>query len=279
MYVNDPMLVAAAAVAFGDRDYAKVALAELRPFVTKALGPATRRAIRIHYATDKGEPTRMIAGAAKRIGCDLIVMGTHGLSGVDKVILGSTTEFLMRHSALPVLAVPPSPSVAISGQTPGRRWPGTAMMVPVDLGTHSAEDVRDAEEIAHAFGARLVLIHVVDRIEPPPWYRSDLSAHWRLEVTKAQRQLEILAAAVRSDVATEVRVAAGPTAEEISAVAAEERIGLVVMHRRRGPSWFGPRAGSIATRVLRDAVTPVLVLPDRAVKRRQLTRERLRASA
>ena len=193
------------------------------------------------------------------------------------MFVGSTTERLLRRASLPVLAVPPSPSVASGAQAPGRLWPGTAIMVPVDLRGESPRDIRDAEEIARSFGTGLVLVHVVPPLQPPPWYRADLSADWRMRVTKAQRQLESLAKAVGAGVNIETRVVAGHPADEISALAAEERIGLVVMHRRKGPGWFGSRAGSIASRVLRHAVTPVLVLPGRAVERRKLTRARARA--
>ena len=50
--VNDPMLAAAAAVALGDRDFATAALAELRPFVAKALPASMRKAVSISYAVD-----------------------------------------------------------------------------------------------------------------------------------------------------------------------------------------------------------------------------------
>ena len=74
LHVNDPMLASAAAIAFADRDYAKVALDELRPFVAKALPASTMKAISIRYAVDTGDAVRMIASAAKRFRCDLIVM-------------------------------------------------------------------------------------------------------------------------------------------------------------------------------------------------------------
>jgi nucleotide-binding universal stress UspA family protein len=109
-----------------------------------------------------------------------------------------------------------------------------------------------------------VLVHVVARFHPPPWYRGDLSAPWRTRVTNAQRDLESLAKAVGRGVAVESRVLTGSPPDEIAALAAEKRIGLVVMHLRKGPGFFGSRAGSIAARVLRHAVTPVLALPDRA---------------
>jgi nucleotide-binding universal stress UspA family protein len=64
-------------------------------------------------------------------------------------------------------------------------------------------------------------------------------------------------------------VVSGNPADEIAALAADERIGVVVMRLRKGPGLFGSRAGSIAYHVLSHAVTPVLVLPDRAGKPRQ----------
>jgi len=63
-------------------------------------------------------------------------------------------------------------------------------------------------------------------------------------------------------------VVTGNPADEIAALAAEERIGVVAMHLRKGPGLIGARAGSIAYHVLRHAVTPVLVLPDHVPKPR-----------
>ena len=64
----------------------------------------------------------------------------------------------------------------------------------------------------------------------------------------------------------------GNPADEIAALAAEKRIGVVVMHLRKGPGLFGSRAGSIAYHVLRHAVTPVLALPGRASQLRRQKR-------
>jgi nucleotide-binding universal stress UspA family protein len=263
LYVNDPMLVAAAAVALNDRELVSVAQEELRTFVAAAVADlATGEAVSCSVAT--GDPAKLIASTAQRLKCDLIVMGTHGLSGVDKLLIGSTTERMLRRTAVPVLAVPPSAPSAGDTSAPPRSWPGPAILVPVDLREESQRDVRDAEKIARAFDAKLVLVHVVSQVQAPSWYRADVSAGARIRVTKAQRELDSLAKSVGRGVATESRVLTGNTPDEIAAVAVDARIGLVVMHLRKGPGFFGSRAGSIAAHVLRHAVTPVLALPDRA---------------
>ncbi len=261
LYVNDPLLVSAAAIALNDRDIATVSLRELRTFVSSAV-PARVTGGEIDCMVETGDPAKLIASTALRLKCDLVAMGTHGLSGVDKLLIGSTTERMLRRTSVPVLAVPPSGPGAGKESAPPRSWPGPAIMAPVDLRDESQRDVRDAEKVARAFGARLVLVHVVPQFQPPPWYRADLSAHWRLRVAKAQLHLESLAKAVGPGVKAESRVLTGSPPDEIAAVAAEKRIGLVVMHLRKGPGFFGSRAGSIASQILRHAVTPVLALPD-----------------
>jgi nucleotide-binding universal stress UspA family protein len=276
------MLAAAAAVAFADRNYARVALDELRPFVAKALPAGTTKAIAIRYAVDTGDPVRLIATAAKRLGCDLIVMGTHGLSGLEKVLIGSTTERMLRRASLPVLAIPQSSSEAVGAQEPAPSWPGAAILVPVDLREQSARDVRDAEQIARAFATNMVLVHVVSPLQAPPWFRADVSAHQLVQSIAAQRRLESLAKTVSPGINTEVRVVGGRPANAIAALAAEEGIGVVVMHLRRGPGLLGSRAGSIASHVLRHAATPVLALSGRVLKRsvgaRASSRKRVRSS-
>ena len=195
-------------------------------------------------------------------------MGTHGLSGLEKVLIGSTTERMLRRSSVPILAVPSIPGGADGAQAPGRGWPGAAILVPVDLGEQSTRDLRDASSVARALGRPLCWCTSYRPLQTPPWYRADLAAHHRMLMAKAQGQLESLAKTVAPGVNIETRVLAGRPADEIAALAAEERIGLVVMHRRKGPGLFGSRAGSIASHVLRHAVTPVLALPDRAMKSR-----------
>jgi nucleotide-binding universal stress UspA family protein len=52
-----------------------------------------------------------IVDMARRLHCDLIVLGTHGRSGVLRALIGSVAEGVARHSNVPVLLVPPTASV------------------------------------------------------------------------------------------------------------------------------------------------------------------------
>jgi nucleotide-binding universal stress UspA family protein len=62
-------------------------------------------AVSLTTATERGVPHEAILAYATEKGCDCIVMGTHGRSGLDRVLLGSVTERVTRHASVPVLVV------------------------------------------------------------------------------------------------------------------------------------------------------------------------------
>ncbi|HRN47153.1 MAG TPA: universal stress protein [Niabella sp.] len=56
--------------------------------------------------TSEGFPKKEIVMIAKNWEADLIVMGTHGRTGLSYLILGSVSEYVIKHSAVPVMVVP-----------------------------------------------------------------------------------------------------------------------------------------------------------------------------
>lgn len=58
----------------------------------------------------EGSPRPVIVEAAVELGCQMIVMGTHGRSGLAHLLLGSVAEYVVRNSKVPVLTVRPDPS-------------------------------------------------------------------------------------------------------------------------------------------------------------------------
>ena len=59
----------------------------------------------VETAVARGAPSRAICEDADESGADLVVMGTHGRSGLDRVLLGSVAERTVRHAPVPVMAV------------------------------------------------------------------------------------------------------------------------------------------------------------------------------
>jgi len=54
---------------------------------------------------ESGSPAEVIVETAKKLGCDLIVMGTHGHSAIADVLIGSTAKWVVRQSPIPVLVI------------------------------------------------------------------------------------------------------------------------------------------------------------------------------
>jgi len=66
------------------------------------LAPAN---VTVETTVRKGAPSQVIVDEADTVACDLVVMGTHGRGGIDRLLLGSVTERVVRRSPVPVLTV------------------------------------------------------------------------------------------------------------------------------------------------------------------------------
>jgi nucleotide-binding universal stress UspA family protein len=255
MYSNDPFLVAAAAAALHDTRGAVCSQRELRSFVHEALGNSHKSNGRLDYQISTGDPAAEILTTARRCRSDLIVMGTHGLTGADRLLIGSTSLAVLRRTRIPILAVP-------RRSDPPASWPGQRIAVAVDVTSPSASaDVNAAADLAAWFDASLLIIHVVGGIRPPAWLEAALTAHERIRLAEATRQLEGLAERVRARVQVDTRIASGHVADEVAAVVAGEGAGLLVTSIRDRKGWFGPAKGAISYHVLTHGVAPVLAHP------------------
>jgi nucleotide-binding universal stress UspA family protein len=259
VYVNDPLLVAAVAAALHDRHFAQRSAIELRDFVGATTATGARAGVRLTSHVSIGNPSEQILKAANNRRVDLIVLGTHGLTGADRLFMGSTTLSVLQRANVPVLAIPRVDGSPAAPVPPS--WPGERILAAIELNEGLANEVENAARIAEWFGSSLLLAHVLTDVAAPAWLSADLSAHERIRIAQAQRRLGALADVARRHVQTDVRVACGHIADEIAALASSERTELLVtaLHERR--RWFGARRGSISYHVLSHAVTPVLAYP------------------
>ncbi len=76
-------------------------LRELDQFVAKT----TPRPKELTVRVESGEPSDLILQVAKEGGADLIVMGTHGRTGLSRLLIGSVAEAVLRRSRCPVLTI------------------------------------------------------------------------------------------------------------------------------------------------------------------------------
>jgi nucleotide-binding universal stress UspA family protein len=109
LYVNDPLLVASASAALHDRHVVKRSEGELKSFIDRTVPAPARARLRVTSRASIGHAPVEILREAGRRKSDLIVMGTHGLGGADRLLMGSTTLSVLLRTKVPVLVVPPPP--------------------------------------------------------------------------------------------------------------------------------------------------------------------------
>lgn len=231
---------------------------ELVRFVGKVFHGAPPSAVTLEYDVAVGKPASEILRVASDRRCDLIVMGTHGLTGMRKLFFGSTTERVLRETTVPVLATPPT--------DPGDLHLSDArsfvrrILVPLDLTEHSIHQVQVARAFSEALQVPFLAVHVVEPVRSPLAEKLHLP-HLELErKTRAEDALDDLLATVPRQLHPEAIVAQGDPAEEIAKLARDRQAGLVVIGLHASPL-RGPRMGSVTYRVLCLATTVVLALP------------------
>lgn len=206
-----------------------------------------------------GNPAKEIVLLADRMPADLLVMGTHGRGGFERLFLGSVTEKVLRTTLCPVLTVPPPI------QTPSDDpVVYTTILCPVDFSDTSSRAVQYASSLAKTTDARLILLHVLENLIDAP----DVDMSTYINVPEYRRHLEEnamtrLKTAIRDDAGvgrSEERVTSGKPFREILRVAAETNAELIVMgvHGRGAVErWV---FGSTTHHVLREARRAVLTL-------------------
>jgi len=259
MFVNDPFLVAAAAAAYDDAALGKATTAELKRFLSSTLSPRAARSRSVTYQTALGKPEHEILRAVERDGHDAIVVGTKGLNGAKRLFFGSTTSGLLRRARVPVLAVPAQEAESGERISLPASWPGKAIVAAIELGPRAEADAAAAAKVARWFKATLLLVHVVPVPTKPSWLSADVDAQLRIRCSKAEVAMELLCAGLK-DVRARPIVRVGHPPDEIAAIAAEHRSGLIVMMLRGRAGLFGEPAGTCAYQVLCHGVAPVLAL-------------------
>lgn len=186
---------------------------------------------------------------------DLVVLGTHGRSGLRRLVLGSVAEELVRRLTCPTLAVR-APDDAL--ERSARRF--RRVVVPVDFSVHAYEALRHGRALADLDGAHLDLVHVIDPVQEPAFYRTGLARRGELERTlaeEARRHLHEAYGTPGEGVAFHILTGYPP--EQIRDFAARTAADLIVMatHGLRGLERYP--LGSVTERVVRAAPCPVLV--------------------
>ncbi len=188
---------------------------------------------------------------------DLLVVGTHGRSGLSRLLLGSVAEAVVASAPCPVLTVPDR-----RGAGPG---PDAPVLVAVDFSERSRAALAAGRALAEPFGAPVEVVHVVRDAGLYPGFAPTV-----LSVTDSdpaqdaavRERLRGFAEGVPGLVVAAAHVALGAPSRVVPALAAERGAGALVLgtHAREGLSHA--LIGSVAEAALCRAPCPVLTLKE-----------------
>jgi nucleotide-binding universal stress UspA family protein len=204
--------------------------------------------------SDSDAGDAIVQGAAE-VEADLIVMSTHGRSGLRRAMSGSVAEQVLRMTALPVLLVPPTAQYRMN--------PPCKIVVALDGSALAEAAIAPAFDLAEGLRGSITLIRAA---EPPTYWRisgktadrvpapgsaADLARHYLETVAERWKSKAVDVSGYVTD---------GAADEAIAEAARDSRAGAVAMatHGRTGLARMV--VGSVAERVLHEVSVPLLLV-------------------
>ena len=254
LHVEDPLLAEAAR--HSGIDLAKDTEEELGRFLATA-SPAAQASPMRHVAT--GPAADRILEVAEQQKADLVVVGSHGMSGVARVVFGSVTEAILHRAGMSVLVTPSewsharSDAVDLSGTGP--------VVAGMALSPPSLAAGGAACRLAAALGTTVEMVHIVPALTVLARWRKQADTALHDRVAAARTALDAVMHTVACQVPVVPRVANGAVAEGLAEVASPSgtRRPILVLGRL-APDQGVP--GGIAYRALMLAQVPVLMYLD-----------------
>ena len=206
-------------------------------------------------------PFDEICRLAQTISADLVVVPTHGRTGLKHVFLGSTAERIVQHSSCPVLVTRGDSAQSKNGS----HFKIKTILAPVDFSSCSREGLRYAIAVANEFEAKIILLHAtylgyIYSSEGTAIY--DIPGLQKAALKNAERKMRDLVRSVNfGAVKFEMAFTEGSPAVDICCFAKDHNLDLVITSTHGFTGMKHVLIGSIAEQVVRRAPCSVLVVP------------------
>jgi nucleotide-binding universal stress UspA family protein len=205
-------------------------------------------------AVEVGTPYEEIRSRTDDEDVDLIAMGTHGRSGIDRLLLGSVAERTLRTSDVPVLT---------TGESE-QGWAVDDVLVPTDGSGPATEAVDDALEFASACDATIHALSVVNTQMLAPVYHAGAGLSRVTKSLREQRERDVEAIrdrAVDYGLDCNTTVLDGLAGRAIPRYAGDKDMDLVVMGTHGRTGFKRAFLGSVTESTIRSSPAPVLAVP------------------
>jgi nucleotide-binding universal stress UspA family protein len=199
---------------------------------------------------EQGNASDLILSFAQTRDVELVVMGTHGRRGLDRLVLGSTTDRVMRRAPCPVLVVS-SPVHQAMTTGPEGRHRLRRILYCTDFSDNSERALSYAISAAEEYDAELTMLHVAEGHLAPDEAKA-------LIATSTERLGKLVSSKTGLKIKTVVKF--GKPYEEIVQLARESEISMIAMTARGGGALDRALFGSTTYRVIQLGPCPVLAV-------------------
>jgi nucleotide-binding universal stress UspA family protein len=216
----------------------------------------------------RGAPAEKINETARKTGADLIAIATRGFTGLKRAFLGSTTAEVVRTARCPVLVVRELEYLSARERARRGRTPlqFKKLLVPLDFSECSRAGLDYALGVAREFRSSVLLFHsiIVQTYTLGHAYTALQAADLiKLQQEYVEEALGKLRRELSGKFKVEIAIGLGSTVEQMNKCVRSHRVDLIVTstHGRTGLKRLF--IGSTAEQIVRHAICPVLVVPNR----------------
>ncbi|HQO87876.1 MAG TPA: universal stress protein, partial [Bacteroidia bacterium] len=195
--------------------------------------------ITVKSITEVGRIYRKIVDVAKRENIDIIIMGTHGVSGYKKFNVGTNTSKVVEEAGCPVISV----------QTHSKKIGFKKIVLPIDNSPQSRQKVSYALAVARSYGSHICIAGLIN------FGNEDNKRMFKLKVDQVEEWL------LQHGVSVEKKFVEGDNLAKMTMQAAEEwDADLIVIMTEQEPSITGFFLGTYATQVVNHSKIPVMAV-------------------
>jgi nucleotide-binding universal stress UspA family protein len=191
----------------------------------------------VSVLTEVGRIYKKIVSIAKDIDADIIIMGTHGVSGYQRFNVGSNTSRVVESAPCPVISV----------QTHAKNIGFKKIVLPIDESPSSRQKVNHVIEMANHYNAHVYIVGLIN------FNSEELKRKFRIKVEQVE---EFLA---KFDISYESKFVQGDNLAKMTMSIAEEiDADLIVIMTEQEPSITGFFMGTYASQVVNHSKVPIM---------------------
>jgi nucleotide-binding universal stress UspA family protein len=193
--------------------------------------------VKVTFEVETGHALQVIERELERLKPDVLVLGSHGRTGLSRLMMGSVAENFVKAARCPVLVA----------RGPAREGTLKRVLVPVNFTEHSRESLRLGCDLSSRFNAELVVLYAVEQAGA--------------EEDPMARLCEFVPEGSREHCQVREIVRSGEASEEVVLAARKEKADLIVMGVEHRPFLEITTIGTTTERVIRHSPCAVLTTP------------------